>query len=583
MTKDAAPRSDGLSQNGEGRMTEQYDLVIRGGTVVDGLGSPTFTADVAIADGRIAAVGKVDGNGREEIDAAGLLVTPGFVDIHTHYDGQATWADRLNPSTSHGITTVVAGNCGVGFAPVHKGDEEVLIELMEGIEDIPGTVLHDGLKWNWESFGDYLDVLGERKWDADLAVQLPHAPLRVYVMGERALRHEDANADDIAKMRELTREAMEAGAIGFSTSRLISHKSIKGVPTPSYHAQEDELTGIAMGVKDAGRGVLQLISDFKPEQRKEEYKMIERIVTASGRPMSISVVQFHDDPDSWRDHMGMIAECREKGLNMHGQVAPRPVGAILGLNASAHPFRGLPSFVALEGSSLEQKVAAMRDPEFRKRVIEEAEGAQSWFNASRMFEMGERPDYGRHPELSVAAIAQREGRSESEVVYDLLLQDDGKNLIFAAILNYHAHDYEAIGDMLRAPGALIALGDGGAHCGQVVDASYQTTSLLDWGEKLGIPEVVRLQTSATARAVGLFDRGVIAPGMRADINVIDLANLDVERPYMANDLPTGAKRLLQGATGYEVTMVKGEITYRKGEHTGALPGRLVRGPQPVPA
>ena len=565
-------------------MAQDYDLVIRNGTVADGLGGELFQGDVAIAGGRIAAVGAVEGRGREEIDADGLLVTPGFVDIHTHYDGQATWADRLAPSSWHGVTTVVAGNCGVGFAPVRAGDEEVLIELMEGIEDIPGTVLHDGLEWNWESFGDFLNALDGRTWDADLAVYLPHAPLRVYVMGERAIRHEEANADDIAKMRAITRDAMKAGAIGFSTSRLISHKSIKGVPTPSYHASEDELTGIALGVKDAGKGVLQLISDFKEEQRDEEYKMVERVVATSGRPMSISVAQFHHEPEAWRSLMQMIGDLREKGLNMHGQVAPRPVGAIFGLSASAHPLQSLPAFIELKGKPLEEIVATMRDPAFRARVMAEAEAApDQLIPGSRMFAIGERPDYGQNPEQSVSHRAAREGRSETEVIYDMLLEDEGRNLLFYAILNYYTHDYSIIREMLTSPGALIALGDGGAHVGQVVDASFQTTSLVHWGKELGVSEIVRMQTSATARAVGLYDRGVIAPGMRADLNVIDLDKLAVERPYVANDLPTGAKRLLQRAQGYAATIVRGEITYRDGAPTAALPGRLIRGPQPAPA
>jgi N-acyl-D-aspartate/D-glutamate deacylase len=563
-------------------VAKHFDLVIRGGTVVDGLGSAPVEADVAVKDGRIAAVGKVEGSGAEEIDARGVLVTPGFVDVHTHYDGQATWDSRLAPSSMHGVTTVVAGNCGVGFAPVHAKDHEVLIELMEGIEDIPGTALHDGLEWNWETFGEYLNVLGARSWDIDVCAQLPHAPLRVYVMGDRARRLEDATPEDIARMRELTREAMLAGAIGFSTSRLISHKSIRGDPTPSYKAREDELTGIALGVKDAGRGVLQLISDFKPEEREAEYAMIERIVRASGRPMSISIAQFHDDPDGWREHMGMITRCRAQGLEVRAQVAPRPVGAILGLTASVHPFKGLPAFADVSGKSLEQQVAAMRDPEFRRLVLAQAAVQPSPMTPTRVFPIGDRPDYGRDPEKSVAHSAQREGRHPNEVIYDLLLEQDGKELLFWAILNYATHDYSAIRDMLTDPAALIALGDGGAHVSQVVDASFQTMSLKHWGDELGIAEVVRLQTSATAAAVGLYDRGVIAPGMRADLNVIDLDALSVGRPYLVWDLPSGAKRLMQRADGYRATIVAGTQTYRDGEATGALPGRLVRGAQPAP-
>lgn len=560
-------------------MTAQYDLVIRGGTVADGLGSPLVEADVAVSGGRIADVGKVRAAGAEEIDARGLLVTPGFVDIHTHFDGQATWDDQLLPSSWHGVTTVVTGNCGVGFAPVRPGDQDVLIELMEGIEDIPGTALHDGLEWNWESFGEYLDVLGTRSWDVDVCAQLPHAPLRVYVMGDRARRLEYATSEDIARMREITRDAMRAGAIGFSTSRLISHKSIKGDPTPSYRAHENELTGIALGVKDAGRGVLQLISDFYPEERAAEYAMIERILRTSGRPMSISITQFHDDPDGWREHMGMIARCRAQGLEVRAQVAPRPVGGIMGLTTSAHPFKALPTFVGIAGKPLADQLAAMRDPEFRSRVLEEAAKGLSMVTPSRLFPIRDRVDYGRDPENSVAAIAQREGRDPNDVIYDLLMEKDGSALLFWAILNYYDHDYRAIRDMLTDPASVIALGDAGAHVGAVVDATFQTTSLQHWGDELGVSEVVRLQTSATAATVGLHDRGVIAPGKRADLNVIDMDALCVSPPYLVNDLPSGAKRLMQRAGGYVATTVAGVPTYRDGEFTGALPGQLVRGAQ----
>lgn len=577
-------------------MTCQFDFVMRGGTVANGLGSPLFEADVAVREGRIAAVGKVNGFGAEELDAKGLLVTPGYIDIHTHFDGQVTWDDRLVPSTWHGVTTAVMGNCGVGFAPVREKDHQALIELMEGVEDIPGTALHDGLRWNWESFGDYLDVLDRRNWDADVCAQLPHAPLRVYVMGERALRLEEATQHDIAEMRRLAREAMEAGAIGFSTSRFYSHRSVRGDMTPSYRAREEELVGIAMGVKEAGRGVLQLISDWAPEERDAEYALIERMVAESGRPMSITVLQDHHEPNAWRDHMAMIGRCRAKGLKVSAQVSPRPPGILFGLQASWHPLKGLPTFRTIADKPVGEQVSAMRDPEFRRRVLNEAAGAtpvgnqspiDAWapsqFVPSRLFAIGERPDYGRDPTNSVEAIARREGRHANEVVYDIMMEREGTELIFYAVLNYFHHDYAAMREMLADPAALIALGDAGAHVSQVVDASFQTSSLKLWGDDLGISQVVRLQSSATAHAVGLYDRGVIAPGMRADLNVIELGSLGVGRPYLVNDLPSGAKRLVQPSTGYRMTMVNGIPTYRDGVATGALPGRLVRGAQPVPA
>lgn len=575
---------------------DHYDLVVRGGTVANGLGSPLVEADVAITGGLIAEVGTVAGRGAEEIDAKGLLVTPGFVDVHTHFDGQATWDDRLVPSTWHGVTTVVMGNCGVGFAPVRSKDHDALIELMEGVEDIPGTALHDGLKWNWESFGDYLDVLAERKWDADVCAQLPHAPLRVYVMGERALRLEDATPEDIATMRTLAREAMQAGAIGFSTSRFFSHRSIRGDLTPSYRAREGELVGIAMGLKDAGSGVLQLISDWAPEERDGEYRLVERMVAESGRPMSISMLQDHNEPEAWRDHMAMIGQCRAKGLQVTAQCSPRPPGILFGLQASWHPLKGLPTFKKIADKPLEEQVVAMRDPEFKRNVLAEAAVAKpqgnlasltSWapsqFTASRLFAVGDRPDYGRDPSASVAAIAERNGISPFEVMYDLMLSRDGHELLFYAVLNYYDHDYAAMREMLIDPAAMIALGDAGAHVAQVVDASFQTSSLKLWGDDLGMSAVVRLQTLATAHAVGLYDRGVIAPGLKADLNVIDVGALSVGRPYLVNDLPTGAKRLVQAATGYKATIVSGTATYRDGQATGALPGSLVRGPQAIPA
>jgi N-acyl-D-aspartate/D-glutamate deacylase len=566
----------------------EFDLVVRGGMIADGLGGDLFDADVAVSGDRIVAVGNSLAAGDEEIDAKGLLVTPGFVDIHTHYDGQATWENRLVPSTWHGVTTVAMGNCGVGFAPVREGDRDTLIELMEGIEDIPGTALHDGLKWNWESFEGYLDALGERSFDADVCAQLPHGPLRLFVMGERASRLEVATPDDIAQMRDLARRAAEAGALGFTTSRSFNHKSVSGDLTPSYRAREDELTGIALGLKDAGRGVLQWISDFKPDERAVEYGMIERIVRSSGRPMSISVGQTYDQPEAWRETMSMIAKARADGLSILAQVSPRPIGAILGLAASSQPFQRCPSFQRLAGKSLADKVSAMRDPAMRRTLLDEAAAHKSHYAPTRLFPMAEAPDYGQDPNGSVAAIAARSGRNADEVVYELLLEDDGTNLLFYAAVNYFDHDFAAIREMVTDPAAIMGLSDGGAHVGMIADASFPTTALTLWGrddgsmDGLGLSGIIQRQTSATAAAVGLHDRGVIAPGMKADLNVIDLYALQADRPYIAFDLPSGAKRLLQRARGYRATIVSGAVTYRDGEPTGALPGRLVRGPQPAP-
>jgi len=571
------------------------DLVIRGGTVADGTGGPPFEADVAVAGGRIAAVGAVASAGRDEIDARGRLVTPGFVDIHTHYDGQALWDARLAPSSWHGVTTVVMGNCGVGFAPVRAADRDQLVELMEGVEDIPGTALHAGIDWQWESFGDYLDALARRPHDIDVCAQLPHGALRFYVMGERAARLEPATAADAARMRALAAEAMRAGAIGFSTSRTLNHRTKRGDPTPSLRATEEELTQIALGLRDAGHGVIELISDFDTPDPVSEFAMIRRIVAASDRPLTISLAQRHGAPEMWRTLLGMIEAAAEAGLPIAAQVAPRPLGVLLGLQASLNPFSTHPSVRALAPQPLAVKVATMRDPAFRARVLaEEPDPAEAplrrrLLRLETLFPLGDVPDYEPARERSLGSIAQREGRTAAEVAYGMLLADEGRSFFFAPFANYAAFDLDVCREMLAHPNTLPGLGDGGAHVGSISDASFPTYLLMHWGRdrsrgRFDVGWLVKRQTADTARAVGLHDRGVIAPGMKADLNVIDLDRLRIERPYMAFDLPSGAKRLMQPARGYDATIVSGTIVYRDGEPTGALPGKLVRGPQAaVPA
>ena len=564
-----------------------YDLLIRNGRVADGLGTPLFEADVAVRDGRIATVGKnLAGSAKETIDAQGAVVAPGFVDIHTHYDGQAVWDSRLASSSWHGVTTTVMGNCGVGFAPVRQHDRERLIELMEGVEDIPGVALHEGLDWAWESFADYLQALERRPHDVDLCAQLPHGALRVYVMGERAARLEPATESDVAQMREIAAEAMRAGALGFSTSRSINHRTIKGDPTPSLRASEAELTGIAMGLADAGRGVLQLLSDFDTPSMEEEFAMLRRVVEKSGRPLSFSVIQKHDDPLAWRKLLKLVDQAVKDGLPIRGQVAPRPVGMLLGLQASLNPFSGTPIVREIADKPLAERVAIMRDPAFKAQVMEHlANSKRKRLDLKQLFPFGDPPNYEPDPATSIAAQAERTGRSPDDLAYELILQDEGRAFLYTPFANYAHGNLGDCKDMMADENTVIGLSDGGAHVGMISDASFPTFLMTHWSKECGREDgfdltwLIKKQTSDTARTVGLMDRGVIAAGMKADINVIDVARLALPAPRMQFDLPAGGKRLLQKAEGYRATVLSGIVTYRDGEHTGALPGKLVRGPQ----
>jgi len=572
-------------------MAHAFDLVVRGGEVADGTGAPLRRADVGVVDGRIAAVGRGLASGREEIDAKGRLVTPGFVDIHTHYDGQSTWDERLTPSSWHGVTTAVMGNCGVGFAPVRPQDRDRLIELMEGVEDIPGTALHEGIAWGWDGFPEYLDMLAARRFDIDVCAQLPHGALRLYVMGERGARLEQATDDDIVDMRRLTAEAMRAGAIGFSSSRTLNHRTVRGDPTPSLRATEAELTGIALGMTDAGRGVMELISDFNAPDMETEFAMIRRLVAASGRPLSLSLAQSHRNPERWRRLLRLIGEAAASGLPMRAQVAPRPIGMLLGLQASANPFSSLPSYRAIAASPLAARLASMRDLGLRARLLAEAaepaRNGRRLMDFERIFRLGSTPEYEPPREDSIAAIAAREGRPADDVAYDLLIAEDGRNFLFAPLSNYAHGNLDACGEMIADPNTIMGLGDGGAHVGLIADASFPTYLLMHWGRdrsrgRFDVSWLVKRQTRDTADAVGLHDRGTVAPGYKADLNVIDFDALALDLPFMAFDLPAGGKRLLQKARGYTATIVSGVTVYRDGEPTGALPGRLVRGPQTAP-
>ena len=561
------------------------DLVIRSGTLFDGTGAAGATADVAITGGLISEVGKVAGRGAREIDAAGAIVTPGFVDIHTHYDGQATWSNRLSPSSHHGVTSVVMGNCGVGFAPVRPTDHELLVELMEGVEDIPGAVLHEGVPWAWETFPEYLDYLAERSFDMDIGAQLPHGALRVYVMGQRGADREPATAEDIAEMRRLTTDAIKAGALGFSSSRTLNHRSSTGAPTPSLQAELDELLGIAAGLKDAGTGVFEMISDFGDID--EEFAMLRQMVTASGRPMSISLAQGLN-PDGWRKLLGMIEEASDSGLTMRGQVAPRPIGIVLGLTTSLNPFTTRPSYMEVAELPLAERLEALRDPARKARILNEpvSHGFQRLFKSmqdgNKLWVLGDPPDYEPAPEDSVAGRAQREGRAAWDLAYDLLLENAGKQILYTPFANYADNNLDCCRDMILHKDTVMGLGDGGAHVGIICDASFVTTLLTHWGrdrsrgEKIDLATLVKSQSFDTARAVGLSDRGIVSVGKKADLNVIDYDNLRVTTPEIVHDLPAGGARLQQKAHGYLATVVSGEITYENGIPTDALPGRLIR-------
>ena len=571
-------------------MDRAYDLVIRGGDVVDGTGDPTIQADVAIKDGRIVAVGQVKGVGVEEIDARGLIVAPGFVDIHTHYDGQATWDERMQPSSWHGVTTAVMGNCGVGFAPCKPADHDRLVRLMEGVEDIPFPVLSQGLPWNWESYPDYLDALAARRFDIDVGAQLPHAALRVHVMGERGANREPATAADIAAMAAIAKRAMEVGAMGFSTSRTLNHRTSDGQPTPTLTAGEDELTGIAMGLKAAGKGVLQVVSDFADPEA--EFAMLRRMVEASGRPLSFSLAQSPARPGDYKTLLASLREAVEDGLPMRAQVAVRPIGVLFGLELTMNPFSFHPTYRAMAKAPLAERIARLSDPSVRAQLLSEypegkARGMVS--NFERMQLMGPDPDYEPTEATSVAAIARQRGVRPEEVVLDHMLSDGGRAMIYLPHLNYAEGSLDPAYAMLTHPDTVPGLSDGGAHVGMICDGSFPTTLLTHWtrdrtrGPKLSVEQVIKMQAADTAATVGLFDRGRIAPGLRADINIIDHGRLSLKAPQVVYDLPAGGRRLVQRAEGYVATLVAGQITYRDGEPTGALPGRLLRGAQVAPS
>jgi N-acyl-D-aspartate/D-glutamate deacylase len=573
---------------------KDFDLVIRRGWIHDGSGGQPFEADVAVTGGRIAAVGKVAGRGREEIDAQGLAVTPGFVDIHTHYDGQVTWENRLVPSSSHGVTTVVMGNCGVGFAPCRPAQHDMLIRLMEGVEDIPHPVLVDGVPWRWESFPEYLGFLAGRQYDMDICGYVPHSALRVYVMGQRGADCAPASAMDRAAMARLVGEAMDAGAMGFSTSRTFFHRSSDGKSAPTFNAAEEELTALAMALKQAGRGAMQLIIDF--DHAEEAFGCMRRVVERSGRPLSFSLMEGETGPLSprWPEILEWVAEANAAGLPIKAQVAGRAVGMLFGHELTLNPFYSTQAYLALSRLPFAERIARLRDPALRTRILSEPIDAdpanvlgRMVRDFDRMFVLGDPPDYEPLPETSIAAQARRRGIAPEVLAYDLLLERDGHAMLYYALANYSRGSLDSCLAMMQHPGSVLGLGDGGAHCGTICDGSLPTFMLTHWardrkaGERLPLPWIVRALTREAAETVGLRDRGLVAPGFKADLNVLDVDRLRLAAPDVAYDLPTGGRRLVQRAEGYHATIVSGTVVYRDGASTGSLPGRLVRGPQAV--
>ncbi|MBV6757386.1 MULTISPECIES: N-acyl-D-amino-acid deacylase family protein [Rhodococcus] len=569
--------------------TAEYDLVIRGGEVHDGTGAEGRVADIAVKDGVIAVVGEVAGRGAEEIDATGRIVTPGFVDIHTHYDGQAVWDDATAPSSHHGVTTVVMGNCGVGFAPCKPEHRDGLIELMEGVEDIPAPVMHQGLTWTWETFAEYLDVLERTPRDIDICALVPHAPVRVHVMGERAFRLLPALPEDVEQMRVIVADAIRAGAWGVSTSRSTAHKSVAGDYTPTLLAREREIVGLAMGMADAGRGLFEFVAEVQDPDVIGEFEMVRRALKKSGLPGVYSLVQSGQTADAnqdlWRDLLKYSGSAKDDGVDLRPVVAPRAVGLLMGLEGSQNPFSATPSYRAIADLPLAERVARMRDPEVRRQILSEDPYAESawplleFLSYSRMYRFENPPNYTPDVANSLQAIADREGRPVQEVVYDVLLEDEGMGFIHVPFANYASGDLRVCQEMLEDPNSIMGLGDGGAHVGFILDAGFQTWMLTYWVKERGVmalPEAIRRMTSDTADVMGLADRGRIREGLRADLNVIDLGRLTFGSPYIAHDLPTGGKRLMQKAVGYEHTIVAGQTVYRDGEDTGARPGRLVR-------
>ena len=568
-------------------MNSDLSLVIRGGLVVDGTGGAPFQADVGIANGRIVSVGLIAARGAEEIDARGLLVTPGFVDPHTHYDAQVMWSNHLAPSSLNGVTTALIGNCGVGFAPCKPEQRDMLVRLMEGVEDIPEPVLTEGLPWDWQSFPDFMDRLDARRFDLDVATQVPHAALRVFVMGERGADREPATADERAEMARLAAEGIKCGALGFSTSRTLNHKTIDGRPTPTLDAADAELLTIAEAIGRTGAGWLQVIADFGPAI-DSEFALLRQMVAVSGRPMTTTILERDAKPAEWRDLLGRIAAANADGLPMTGMVLTRPTGIMLGFEISQNPFIDCPSWEKVAALPFVDRIDALRDPSLRSALIAEAPSGpglerrlRRW---DRIFRLGDPADYEPSPDRSIGAEAARRGIEPAALAFDTMMENNGRTILYRPLSNYANGTLETVREMMAHPNTLIGLGDGGAHVSILCDASAMTYGMTHWTRdrasgRFPVEWMVKRLTLDNAVALGLHDRGVVAAGYKADLNVIDYDRLSLHPPHVVYDLPAGGRRLMQRAEGYTATILAGEVVSRDGVATGRLPGRLIRGAQ----
>ncbi|MAW56209.1 MAG: amidohydrolase [Rhodospirillaceae bacterium] len=569
-----------------------HDLVIRNANIVDGTGADAYSGDIAIDGGTIAQAGGTAGAGKREIAANGAMASPGWVDVHTHYDGQVTWDPVVSPSSWHGVTSIVMGNCGVGFAPVKPSDHNMLIELMEGVEDIPSAALHEGVPWNWESFPEFMDALEAMPRAIDVATQVPHNPVRAYVMGEDAGTDRTSTTKEREKMAAIVAEGMASGALGFTTSRTKFHRTSTGDHVPSHFADLEELRTIVQSLKSHGDGVIGLLCDF--DEPEKDIAGFRQLAVESGRPLYYLLVQFDEHPDRWRKVLE-LSRPGDDGAVIHPQVCPRPVGFFLGLECTFNPFVSRGAYREIADLPLDERVKRMRDPEVRRKILSQVRDHKSNLMQQvtgafdKMYRLGDPPNYEPSEADSILSIAKREGREPQEVAYDMLLERDGHELIYLPFTNYTDRNHEVILEMLRDKQSLFGLGDGGAHCGLICDATIPTYLLTHWvrdrkrGDRLPLEWIIKRQTRDNANFFGLHDRGVLAPGMKADVNLIDMDRLTLRPPHIVHDLPAGGRRLVQEADGYLATIQSGAVTFEEGTHTGALPGKLVRGRQKGPA